>query len=110
DQPSLPAPLGLGLPRNIRLHLRLWDVGTLRHPPTRRYHGAITFFANAQKNMNRSIIDQYEAGPDKLIKAIAGMTPSDMAAAPIPNKWSTHQVNLHFAHAQPAFTDPIRRI
>ena len=60
--------------------------------------------------MNRSIIDQYEAGPDKLIKAIAGMTPSDMAAAPIPGKWSTHQVIIHLADAEAAFADRIRRI
>ena len=60
--------------------------------------------------MNRSIIDEYEAGADKLIKATAGMTPADLSAAPIPGKWSTHQVVVHLADAESAFADRIRRI
>jgi uncharacterized damage-inducible protein DinB len=60
--------------------------------------------------MTRSIIDQYETGPDTLIKAIAGMTPADLSAAPIPGKWSTHQVIIHLADAEAAFADRIKRI
>src|SRR5712672_3425613 len=60
--------------------------------------------------MERTIIDQYELGPDKLLKAIAGMTHADLMAAPIPGKWSTHQVVIHLADAEAAFADRIRRI
>jgi uncharacterized damage-inducible protein DinB len=63
--------------------------------------------------MDRSIvdkIDQYEAGASKVRQAIAGMSPADLSAAPIPGKWSTHQVVIHLADAESAFADRIRRI
>lgn len=60
--------------------------------------------------MDRSIIDQYERGADTLRQAIAGLTDADLKAAPIPGKWSTHQVVIHLADAEAAFADRIKRI
>jgi uncharacterized damage-inducible protein DinB len=60
--------------------------------------------------MDRSIIDQYEKGVDELRRAIAGMSDADLKAAPIPGKWSTHQVVVHLADAEAAFADRIKRL
>jgi len=35
------------------------------------------------------LIDEYAAGPQKLRDSIAGMTPEQIDAAPVPGKWST---------------------
>ena len=60
--------------------------------------------------MDRSIIDQYEKGGEKLRQAIAGMSDQDLRAKPIPGKWSTHEVVIHLADAEAAFADRIRRV
>ena len=60
--------------------------------------------------MDRSIIDQYEEGIAKLRTAIARMSEADLKKAPIPGKWSTHQVIVHLADAEAAFADRVRRI
>lgn len=39
------------------------------------------------------LIADYTAGPQKLRVAIAGMTPEQIDAAPIAEKWSTRQVH-----------------
>jgi uncharacterized damage-inducible protein DinB len=60
--------------------------------------------------MDRSIIDQYEKGGEKLRQAVAGMSDQDLRAKPIPGKWSTHEVVIHLADAEAAFADRIRRV
>lgn len=60
--------------------------------------------------MDRSLIDQYEAGGVKLRQSIAGLSDKDLAAVPIPGKWSTQQVVIHLADAEAAFADRIRRV
>jgi hypothetical protein len=60
--------------------------------------------------MDRSLIDQYDTGAQKLQQAIAGLTEADLHAKPVPGKWSTHQVVLHMADSEAAIADRIRRI
>jgi hypothetical protein len=60
--------------------------------------------------MNPQLISDYEAGGEKLAKAIAGMSQADLRATPIPGKWSTHTVVIHLCDAELAFSDRIRRI
>ena len=60
--------------------------------------------------MDRSIVDEYEAGANKLRQAVGGLSPADMSAKPIPGKWSTHQVVVHLTDAEMAFADRVKRI
>ncbi len=48
------------------------------------------------------LIDEYAAGPQSLRDAIAGMTPEQIDAAPVPSKWSTRQVVCHLADLSPS--------
>lgn len=55
------------------------------------------------------LIDEYVAGPQKLREAIAGMTPAQIDATPVPGKWSTRQVICHVADFEPVYTDRMKR-
>lgn len=55
------------------------------------------------------LIDEYAAGPQKLRDAIAGMTPEQIDAAPIPGKWSTRQIICHLADFEPIYADRMKR-
>jgi uncharacterized damage-inducible protein DinB len=56
------------------------------------------------------VIDDYLAGPRKLRDAIAGMTPDQLDAHPIPGKWSTKQVVCHIADFEPVYLDRMKRV
>jgi hypothetical protein len=43
------------------------------------------------------LVDRYAAGADLLKKAVAGMTLEQVAARPVPGKWSTLEVVSHLA-------------
>lgn len=64
--------------------------------------------------MSHSLIDQYEAGADKVAQAIRNLTPEDLQCVPDANanvgKWSIQQVVIHLADAEAAFADRFRRI
>jgi len=60
--------------------------------------------------MDKALIDQYEAGPAKLKRAIVGMSRDELLAAPIAGKWSTQQVVIHLADAEAALADRMRRV
>lgn len=61
--------------------------------------------------MNTSaLIDQYLAGPAQLRKAIAGMTRDQLAARPVPGKWSTLEVICHIADFEPVYADRMKRV
>src|SRR5687768_10998567 len=55
------------------------------------------------------LIDDYAAGLQKLRVAIAGMTPEQIDAAPVPGKWSTRQVICHLADFEPIYADRMKR-
>jgi uncharacterized damage-inducible protein DinB len=64
--------------------------------------------------MDRSAIEQYETGGEKLKLAIRGLTREDLLALPAPQgdvgKWSIQQVVLHLADCESVFADRIKRV
>src|SRR4051812_16606376 len=48
-----------------------------------------------ETNVNRELIDQYEADGDLPAKAIAGLTRDELIARPIAGTWSVQEVVLH---------------
>ena len=56
------------------------------------------------------LIDEYAVGPQKLRGAIAGMTPEQIDAAPVPGKWSTRQIICHLADFEPVYADRIKHV
>lgn len=61
--------------------------------------------------MNTSaLIEQYLAGPVQLRKAIAGMTREQLAARPVPGKWTTLEVICHIADFEPVYADRMKRV
>ena len=59
---------------------------------------------------HETLIAEYLAGPAALRQAIQGMTPAQLNAAPIPDKWSTRQVICHIADFEPVYADRIKRV
>jgi uncharacterized damage-inducible protein DinB len=59
---------------------------------------------------HHDLIERYAGGGEKLAAAIRGLTADDMHKAPVPGKWSTHQVVIHLADAEAAIADRIRRV
>ena len=55
------------------------------------------------------LIDDYATGPQKLRDAIAGMTPEQIDAAPVPGKWSTRQIICDLADFEPIYADRMKR-
>ncbi len=55
------------------------------------------------------LIAAYERGIDDLRAAVAGMTPEQVLARPIPGKWSTLECVGHLADTEIFFTDRIVR-
>jgi hypothetical protein len=56
------------------------------------------------------LIASYLSGPNQLREAIAGMTPEQINATPIPGKWSTRQVICHLADFEPVYADRMKRV
>ena len=56
------------------------------------------------------LIDNYVAGPQALRDAIAGMSPEQIDAAPVPDKWSTRQVICHLADFEPVYADRMKHV
>jgi hypothetical protein len=57
-----------------------------------------------------SLIDQYRAGPVQLRKAVAGMNREQLAAHPVPGKWSALEVVCHIADFEPIYADRMKRV
>lgn len=56
------------------------------------------------------LVEAYLAGPAALRTAVAGMSPEQIDAAPVPGKWSTRQVICHIADFEPVYADRIKRV
>jgi len=56
------------------------------------------------------LFDEYAAGPQELRVAIAGMTPEQIDAVPVPGKWSTRQVICHLADFEPVYADRMKHV
>jgi hypothetical protein len=55
------------------------------------------------------LIAAFEQGIDALRAAVAGMTPEQLLARPVPGKWSTQECVSHLADTEIFFTDRIVR-
>jgi len=55
------------------------------------------------------LIAAYERGIEDLRTAVAGLTPEQIRARPIPGRWSTLEVVAHIADTEIFFTDRIER-
>jgi hypothetical protein len=56
------------------------------------------------------LIDAYLAGAGQLRAAVKGMTREQLAARPVPGKWSTLEVVAHIADFEPVLADRMRRV
>jgi len=56
------------------------------------------------------LIDEYLDGPQLLRKAVAGLSPEQLVARPIPGKWSTLEVICHLADFEIVYADRIKRV
>jgi hypothetical protein len=56
------------------------------------------------------LIDNYLAGVQTLRKAVAGLTPQQLKARPVPGKWSTLEVVCHLSDFDPILADRMKRI
>ena len=56
------------------------------------------------------LIEDYLAGPQLLRQAVAGMSPEQFVARPIPGKWSTLEVVCHLADFEIVYADRIKRV
>ncbi len=60
--------------------------------------------------MRSDLINQYEAGAEKLALAIRGLTREDLLATPIPGTWSIQQIVLHMLDSDLIATDRMKRV
>jgi hypothetical protein len=56
------------------------------------------------------LIADYVAGANQLRQAVAGLTPQQLHARPVPGKWSTHEVVCHLADSEIIYADRINRL
>jgi uncharacterized damage-inducible protein DinB len=59
---------------------------------------------------DRSMLDNFEAAPATLSKAIAGLSREDLLAFPVPGTWSIQQIVLHLADTEQVFADRMKRV
>lgn len=55
------------------------------------------------------IIAEYEAGPSRIERSVAGMSREQLLARPIEGKWSTLEVVCHLSDCEQFFADRIKR-
>lgn len=60
--------------------------------------------------MNRTLIDQFEAGAPIPAQAIAGLSAAELRAFPIPGTWSIQQIIVHLWESDLAAVHRMRRI
>ena len=55
-------------------------------------------------------IQEFAAGGEKLRKSIAGLSPQDLQAFPVPGTWSIHQIVIHLQDSDGIGVDRMKRI
>src|SRR5208282_3830420 len=58
----------------------------------------------------QQLIDDYLAGPKAVFHAVAGMSPKQVLAHPVPGKWSTLEVVCHLSDFEQVYADDMKRI
>jgi uncharacterized damage-inducible protein DinB len=61
-------------------------------------------------NMDRTLIEAYEAAVIRLRAAVAGLTRDDLTARPGPGDWSIHEVVIHLADSDAISIDRMKRM
>ena len=56
------------------------------------------------------LLAEYQAGPGLVRSALAGLTPEQLRARPVPGRWSIRQVVLHLADAEILYADRMKRV
>ena len=56
------------------------------------------------------LIEAYANGPRLLREAVAGMTPEQLDARPVPGKMSSKEVICHVADFEPVYADRMKRV
>jgi hypothetical protein len=59
---------------------------------------------------SQAMINAYLDGIEVLRRAIAGMTPEQLVARPVPGRWSTMEVVCHLADFEPIYADRMKRV
>jgi DinB superfamily len=59
---------------------------------------------------SQAMIAAYLGGIEELRRAVAGMTPEQLVARPIPGRWSTLEVVCHLADFEPIYADRMKRV
>jgi hypothetical protein len=54
---------------------------------------------------HEALIDAYLGGIEVLRRAVAGMTPEQLRARPVPGRWSTLEVVCHLADFEPIYAE-----
>jgi hypothetical protein len=62
------------------------------------------------RDVNPRLIDEYEAGPAKLRKAVAGLSDKQVKTRVEPGKWSILEVVVHLADSDAIAIDRMKRI
>lgn len=61
--------------------------------------------------MTRSeAVDAYADGPRKLRDAVAGLTPAQLQAYPVPGTWSIHEIVVHLMDSDLIASDRMKRV
>jgi uncharacterized damage-inducible protein DinB len=60
--------------------------------------------------VSKALIAEFENGHRQLRTAIAGLTPEQMKAFPVPGTWSIHQIVIHVADSDIIGADRMQRI
>jgi hypothetical protein len=60
--------------------------------------------------MDRSVIEDYVAGGQKLRRAVAGLDKADLSARPGPGKWSILENIVHLADSDAISIDRMKRM
>jgi len=57
-----------------------------------------------------ALLDQYAAGGQKLRQSIAGLSPEQLKAFPVPGTWSIHQIVIHIMDSDLIGEDRMKRV
>jgi uncharacterized damage-inducible protein DinB len=60
--------------------------------------------------MNQELVQRYAAGASQLAESIAGLTPEQLNAFPVPGTWSIQQIVLHLMDSDLIAADRMKRV